>query len=212
MPPFNLSKVRNEFYRLDREKGNLCLDRVPTREDLYARWHWFSEKRLLKNGRNPSKHGIGRTSWMVSGIGKPKFNENQPFLEYRFRYDPMPIEWFDNPAARKIFRDPDPEHGFLEHMCAKHLAGWEDRPSGKEMYRMLREGTTNPNEREVVREFLVDLYPEVFPQLRREDALSIWHIAKAALDSNAKRGALSWWLNQFAKKPNEGATPYPDSQ
>ena len=200
MPSFDLNEVRNEFYRLDREKDNIRLDRVPTREDLHARWHWIREKRLLKNGRNPSKHDVGRTSWMVSGKGRPKFSDNEPLLEHRFRYDPMPLGWFDNPAAKKIFRDPDPEHGFLEHMCAKHLAGWRNRPSGKEMYQMLRECTTNGAEREVIRELLVDLYPESYPQLRRKDALSIWYIARAALECDVRRGALSWWLNRFATR------------
>lgn len=206
MPPFDLNEVRKEFDRLDREQGKIRLDRVPTREDLYARWHWIRENRMLKNGGNPAKHDIGRKSWMISGKGEPRYKEEGPILEHRFRYDPMPLDWFDNPAARKIFRDPDPEHGLLEHLCAKHLAGWQDRPSGKEMFQMLLEGTANDDERDVVRELLVDLYPEVYSQLRRRDALSIWHIARAALECDVKRGALSWWLNQFAVKPEHNKT------
>ncbi|MDE2738970.1 MAG: hypothetical protein OXH47_05535 [Paracoccaceae bacterium] len=62
MPPFDLNEVRKEFDRLDRENGKIRLDRIPTREDLYARWHWIRENRMLKNGCNPAKHDIGRKS------------------------------------------------------------------------------------------------------------------------------------------------------
>ena len=62
-----------------------------------------------------------------------RLKPDEPRLEYRFRYDPVPLPWFDNPRGRMVFRDPDPEHGTLELLCGKHLAGWQDRPTGAEM-------------------------------------------------------------------------------
>ena len=50
-------------------------------------------------------------------------------------------------------------------------------------------------------ELLADIRPQVYPQLRCWDALTIWHITRATHTSEVRRGRLSWWLNKFAAKP-----------
>ena len=69
------------------------------------------------------------------------------------------------------------------------------------MYWILVDGARNDDDRLMVRELLCDIRHEFYPQLRRKDALSIWHIARAALDCEVRRGRLSWWLNRLAEKP-----------
>lgn len=86
-------------------------------------------------------------------------------------------------------------------LAAGHLAGYTGRPSGAALFRMLTEGTADEDERMWLAELLCDIRPEDYPQLRRRDALSARHIARAALGSGVLRGALSWWLNQFAERP-----------
>ena len=202
MPSLDVKAVRREFGRLDRTNGAWREDRPPTREDIHARWHWQTERALLKRGRDPVKADVGRSSSLITGRGpgKPWFDGNP--LERRFRYGPMPLPWFDNAPARAVLREPDPEHTLLEFLSAGHLAGYRGRPSGAALFRMLNEGTVDRKERAWLAELLCDLRVEDYPQLRRQDALSIRHIARATLESGVRRGALSWWLNQYAARPD----------
>ena len=113
----------------------------------------------------------------------------------------MPLEWFENAPARQVFREPDPEHKLLSRLSGRHLAGYTGRPSGSELYAWLVEGTETEEHRDWLNELLQDIHEEDYPQLRRRDALSAWHIARAVLDGDIRRGALSRWLNQFAERP-----------
>ena len=203
--PFDLDAVRKEFWRLEETGGVIRTDRVPTREDIHARWHWRTERFLPEYGTDPATVDVGRDSFMLSGLGRPQLPEDEPVLEHRFRYDPMPLEWFDNSAARAVLCDIDHDLMLLEMLCGKHLAGWADRPTGTEMFAMLTEGAQSEDDRLMVRELLCDIRQEFYPMLRREDALSIWHLARAALGCEVKRGRLSWWLNQYAVKPDAGS-------
>ena len=203
MPSLDVPALRREFQRLDRTDGAWRMDRPPTREDIHARWHWQTERALLEQGRDPVKADVGRTSSLITGrgLGTPWLDEIP--LERRFRYSPMPLQWFGNASARAILREPDPEHSLLELLSAGHLAGYQGRPSGAVLYRMFTEGTVDVDERSWLAELLCDLRMEDYPQLRRQEALSIWHIARATLECEVRRGALSWWLNQYAERPGK---------
>ncbi len=198
---FDVDAVRTEFARLERTAGEVRLDRVPTREDIHARWHWHMTELCRKNNRDSATWKVGRHSFLAGGIGKPKITTGEPPLEWRFRYDPMPLPWFDYPTGRDILAPMDPEHLYLHHLAAKHLAGWSDRPTGEDIYNMFVHEEYGPGDELMMSELLADLHPETYPQLRRRDALSIWHIARAAHVSKARRGRLSWWLNMFAVRP-----------
>ena len=162
-----------------------------------------------RHGDDPDKIGVGRASYLIGGRGRPLLKNGEPPLEWRFRHDPMPLSWFDHPAGHAVFRAPDPEHWLLRLLCGKHLAGWANHPTGAEMFRILTEGARDDDERLMVNELLADIRPEMYPQLRRQDALSIWHIARAAIECQVQRGALSWWLNQFALKPPDAESHSP---
>ena len=66
---------------------------------------------------------------------------------------------------------------------------------------MFTEGTVDKDGRSWLAELLCDLRTVDRPQLRLQVALSIWHIARATLECEVRRGALSWWLNQYAETP-----------
>ena len=199
MPPFDVHAVREEYNRLVRT-GQIRTDRIPTREDIHARWHWQTEKRFLERGRDPGTY-CGKNSFLISGLGQPELRRYEPPLEHRFRYHPMPLPWFDHPGGRHVFRPPDPEHRLLGRLCGKHLAGWQDRPTGTEMFRYLTRGTDNGSDQLMVSELLSDINHEMYPQLRRQDAISAWHLARACHACDVQRGRLSKWLNQFALPP-----------
>lgn len=212
MPSLDVPAVRREFRRLDLTSGAWRMDRPPTREDIHARWHWQTERVLLEQGRDPVKADVGRSSSLISGRGHGRPWLDETPLERRFRYEPMPLPWFDNAPARAVLREPDPEHTLLEFLSAGHLAGYRGRPSGAALFRMLAEGTVDRKERSWLAELLCDLRIEDYPQLRRQEALSIRHIARATLECRVRRGALSWWLNQYAARPDGwpyGASTYP---
>ena len=199
----NVDAIRSEFTRLELTNGKMRLDRVPTREDIHARWHWRKLKLCEETGRDPAERKLGRHSFLVGGVGKPDIKMGEPPLEWRFRYDPMPLTWFDHPGARAILSPIDPDHVFLHHLASKHLAGWADRPKGKDIYRMFITGEYNVGDKLMMSEMLANTFPEDYPRLYRRDALSIWHIARAVLDCQVLRGRLSWWLNMHAVKPEE---------
>ena len=194
---FDVEACRREFWRLDRSGGAWRTDRAPTREDIHARWHWQMERAVP----DPEASDIGRHGSLMSCKGKCVPREDVNPLEKRFRYAPMPLSWFENDPARHVFRKPDPDHRLLSSLSGKHLAGYTGRPSGAELFRWLTEGTRTRNERDWLAELLQDIREDDYPQLRRRDALSVWHVARAVLESDVRRGALSWWLNQFAQKP-----------
>lgn len=202
---FDIEACRQEFRRLDRCDGAWRTDRIPTKEDIHARWHWQTEKAVP----DPAAADIGRCSALISGHGKCMPRNDVVPLERRFRYPPMPLEWFDNEPARRVFRKPDPEHRLLASLSGKHLAGYTGRPSGAQLFAWLLEGTKAEEERNWLNELLQDIREEDYPQLRRRDALSAWHIARAVLESGVRRGALSRWLNQFAERPKgwQGEVP-----
>jgi len=199
--PFDGAAVRAEFARLERAGGAPRTDRIPTREDLFARWHWDMEQALIRASQDPRGADVGRHGSLISGQGPCRpWPDEQP-LEKRLRYAPMPLAWFATPASRHVFVPPDPAHRFLEALAAGHLAGYADRPSGPDLYRQMTGGMTNERERAFMAELLSDIREEDYPQLRRREALSVWHIARAVLDCGVRRGALSRWLNQFAERP-----------
>ena len=199
----DVNAIRSEFARLEQTNGCVRLDRVPTREDIYARWHWNRQKFCEERGWDPVKRKVGRYSFLAGGVGQPDIKLDEPPLEWRFNFDPMPLGWFDHPGARAIIAQEDQNHVFLHHLAAKNLAGWVDRPEGSDIFRMFTTGLCDDDDTVMMRELLANIHPEEYPQLYRRDALSIWHIARAALDSQVRRGRLSWWLNLHAVKPQQ---------
>jgi len=194
----DMEAVRREFWRLDRAAGAPRTDRIPTREDILARWHWRMEGTLAAVGKDPRKSGVGRDSNDISGKGEViPWRDIKP-LEKRFRYGPMPMAWFDNDIAHAVLFPLDPEHHLLRSLIARHLAGYTGRPAPGELFDWLTLGTVDGRQRDLMAELLVDVHERDYPQLRRRDAISAWHIARAVHDCGLERGALSRWLNQFA--------------
>jgi len=199
----DVGAIRSEFGRLEKTGGKVMLDRVPTREDIHARWHWHMTGLCKRKGLDPVRLKIGRYSFLAGGTGKPELVAGEPPLEWRFGYDPMPLDWFDHPVGKAILAEVDPDHVFLHH-----LAGWKNRPSGKEFHHMFVTDEYGKGDKLMMRELLADIHHEMYPQLYRRDAISIWHIARAAHTCQVRRGRLSWWLNMNARKPEkEKETP-----
>ncbi len=65
--PLDRAAARQEFARLVRAGGARRTDRVPTREDLFARWHWDMEQALTRAGQDPQAADVGRHSSLIRG-------------------------------------------------------------------------------------------------------------------------------------------------
>ena len=94
-------------------------------KDIHARWYWQITELCQKNNRDPAEWKIGRHSFLAGGVGKPEITVGE-----------HPLERFDHPAGRDILTMVDPEHLYLYHLAAKHLAGWANRPTGEDIYNM----------------------------------------------------------------------------
>lgn len=119
----------------------------------------------------------------------------------RFRYPPMPLEWSGNAAARRASRKPDPEHRLPASVSGKHLAGRTGHRSKAQLFAWLVGGTRIEVERNWLGKVLQDIREEDYPQSRRRDAMGAWQLARAVLECDVRRGALSRWLTQFAERP-----------
>jgi len=205
-PPLDAAAVRTEFWRLVRDEGAERTDRVPTREDLHARHHWHGEIMARRCGRNPGDLDLGRTSALIAGRTdratpvRLQGPASLPVETARGR-PPMPLAWFDNPAARLVPSAVDPDHVLLACLAARHLAGYLDRPTGADFYRILTTGSQGDADAAALYELLTGLDAEDYPLLIAMEALSIRHVARAALRAGVERGPLAWWLNRYARKP-----------
>ncbi len=84
----------------------------------------------------------------------------------------------------------DPEHLLLESLIARHRAGHSGRPAPDKLFDWLAPGMTNDRQRDLMAELLADVREHDCPQLRRKDAVSAWHVARAVHDCGIERGAL----------------------
>ncbi|MCY4007191.1 MAG: hypothetical protein OXE84_10295 [Rhodobacteraceae bacterium] len=175
LSPLDESAVKAEIVRLEITKGTERADRPPTREDIFARWHW--------------RYGTDAPDPLTTP------------LERQESYPPMPLAWFDSAAARKRLRDPDPQHHFLDWMSACYLAGYTPKLSGADVFRIFTKGAQTDTERSLFYEMLTGADETDYPLMRIESGLSIRDIARGVLQSGTRVGALSWWLNQWAEKP-----------
>ncbi len=163
--------MRTEFWRLVRDGGAERTDRIPTREDLHARHHWYGEslaRRLRARGRDPGRPALGRASPLIQGttdtVPRLRMTPGSPLPDAVTRARPcMPLAWFDTPAARAVFSPPDPDHVFLETLAARHLAGLRDRPRGTDVHRLLTVGPACPEDAGTLNDLLAGMAAADYP-------------------------------------------------
>ena len=112
----------------------------------------------------------------------------------------MPIEWFDHENAHRRVACTDPER-YLETLSADHLTGFEPRPNGRTLRRLLRAERLTGPEAHMIEQFLTRLRMIELAYLLSRASLTIHEIARAMLLSGLKTPAKVHWLNQFAAPP-----------
>ena len=95
--PLDFEAIRKAFYGPPRAHPP---DRLPTREELLAEHERIRLECRLELGLDPAADGVGEYGSLIGGAGKPLTVIHRS-VERLLRIEPMPLEWFDYPKARR---------------------------------------------------------------------------------------------------------------
>ncbi len=115
-------------------------ERIPAREELYARYERRRFEDCLLRGGDPEAEGLGPHGSLIGGPGKP-LTLFHGFPELRARLRPLPLRWFDHSRGRTPIMPPgglEEAHAFFASLSGAYLAGMRDRPSGPLLRRHFR--------------------------------------------------------------------------
>lgn len=199
----DIAKIRDLYFNPppdDRE-------RLPSREELYAREERRAVERCLLSGGDPREKALGEHGSLIGGTGKPlrRFTWDPEFAP-RSRV-PLPLAWFDNPHARSRASNPDPDkvRVFFAHLSAGQLAGYPNRLRGAELGRLFRAPRLAPAGRDQVWHVLACMHLSDLPGLLSRGGLSLYEVARAIHLSGTLRPRVIAWLNQFGARPRDRA-------
>ena len=184
---------------------------LPTREELYARYERQRFERCVEAGMDPRQTGHGEFGSLIGGSGKPLTVYNAP-PEMALRTWPLPLSWFDYPAAHRSLPARDGECEaifFLASLSAGHLAGMPNRPSGDDLAKIFRSAAISNAEWAQLWDILGCIHIVDLKGLLFRAGLSIYEIARAIHLSEIRRGEVCMWINQFAIPPEEQAALTP---
>ena len=186
-------------------------DHLPTQEELLAEHERIRVRCRLDLGLDPVAEGVGEHGSLIGGLAKPLTIIHRP-VERLLRLEPMPLEWFDYPEARRVWRGQgQDEIGFLERLISMYLAGFPNRPTAEEFSRWLRSPARNPRKEMALYNVFETIRPIDLSRLLGRAHLSVYEIARAIIVSEARAPETIRWLHQFAVSPKtktaSGARP-----
>ena len=176
-------------------------DHVPTIEERVAAYERQRVAEARRRGVDMRKSRMGEYGSLIGGPGKPptRFEGGRP-AEYMARMPPMPLEWFDHENAHLRTPCADPDR-YLETLSADHLAGFNPRPDGRSLRRLLRAESLTEPEAHMIEQFLTRLRMIEMAYLLSRAGLTLHEIARAMLLSGVMTPRKVHWLNQFAARP-----------
>ena len=138
-------------------------DHLPTTEELLAERERIRMRCTLDLGLDPVAEGVGEHGSLIGGLGKPLTIVGRPAARL-LRVEPMPLEWFDYPRARKAWRGPvEDEAEFLAGLICRHLAGFAARPTPLELADWLRSSDQFPLKRAALYNIFEAIQPSERP-------------------------------------------------
>ena len=195
----DLEKVRAAYFDLPPDDP----ERVPTREELYARYERRRVEACLRSGSDPRKAGLGEHGSLIGGAGKPlSMSSVRPERAVHLR--PLPLAWFDNPRARSAvvpIGGSAEAHAFFGALAADHLAGMPERPTGTRLARIFRATTHEGREWSQLWHVFACIRIPDLKRLLSRGGLSVYEIARAIHLSQTRRADVVSWINQFGVKP-----------
>lgn len=195
----DVAKVRAFYFRPPASDS----ERIPTLEELYARYERRRVEECLLRGGRPHDEGLGEHGSLIGGPGKP-LTVFPVRPDRALRQDPLPLAWFDSPLARSAPPYPptrDEAHAFFAHLSGAHLAGMPDRPTGARLARLFRAAELSPRERSQLWHVFADIQAWDLTRLLCRGGLSLYEAARAIHLSRTRRATVVAWLNQFAVRP-----------
>ena len=175
-------------------------DHIPTVEERIAAFERQRVAAARQRGEDLRDSGMGEYGSLIGGQGKPPTRfEGGRRAEDMARMPPMPLEWFDHENAhhRTPCRD---SHEYLDTLSADHLAGYNPRPDGQTLRRLLRADCLTDQEAHLVEQFLARLRMIELASLLSRASLTIHEIARAMHLSGSTTPAKTHWINQFAAR------------
>ena len=122
------------------------------------------------------------------------------------RIEPMPVEWFDYPEARRALRgSADEEIAFLKGLIGRHLAGFPKRSTATGLASWIRSPASFPPRKAALYDILENISSGECAPLLSRDHFSVYEVARAITLSEASAPDTLPWLHQFAVDPRQDA-------
>lgn len=200
--PLDFKAIRKAFHGPPRARPP---DHLPTREELLAEHERIRVECRLEVGLDPSADGVGEHGSLIGGAGKPLTVVHRP-VEHLLRIEPVPLEWFDYPEARRAWQGPvEQEIDFLNGLINRHLAGFPNRPTAAELSSWLRSPDCRPRKRAALYNIFETIRPVERPRLLSKGHFSVYEIARAIILAESRAPGTVRWLHQFAVDPEQGS-------
>ena len=195
----DLEKVRAAYFNPPPDDP----EKVPTREELYARYERRRVEACLETGGDPRERGLGQHGSLIGGEGKPlSMSSVRPERSVHLR--PLPLAWFDNLRARSAVPPPGGNaaaHAFFDALAADHLAGMPERPTGDRLARIFRARRLEGREWSQLWHVFACIRIPDLKRLLSRGGLSVYEVARAIHLSKTHRADVVSWINQFAVQP-----------
>ena len=176
-------------------------DHLPTQEELLAEHERIRVRCRLDLALDPVAAGVGEHGSLIGGPAKPLTIIHRP-VERLLRLEPMPLEWFDYPEARRAWSGPvENEIDFLDRLISAHLGGFPNRPTAEEFSRWLRSPARSSRKEMAFYNVFETIWPIDLPRLLSRVHLSVYEVARAIIVSEARAPETIRWLHQFAVNP-----------
>ncbi|MCY3745393.1 MAG: hypothetical protein OXH05_04110 [Acidobacteria bacterium] len=192
----DIAKIRHFYFHPPPDDP----ERLPSREELYAREERRAVELCLQCGDDPREDSLGEHGALIGGAGKPPRDFTwDPEIRNRI---PLPLAWFEHPRATATPpTPPDRVSAFFAHLSGGHLAGYPNRPTGDELARIFRSPHMTAVERDQVWHVLACIHPWDLPGLLWSGGMSVYQIARAIHLSESRQGHVIAWINLFGVPP-----------
>ena len=182
-------------------------ERIPTREELTARFERDRVEDCLLRGGNPRAEGLGPYGSLVGGPGKPlTVHHVRPEVHAKLR--PLPLAWFDWPRCHSRLFPPGGRREaefFFRALAHSYFAGAADPPSGPALRRHFRSVPLSGTPYIHVRHLFASIRGFDLNPLVASGGLTIFEIARTIHLTRIRRADIVTWINQFAARPDGSA-------
>ncbi len=204
--PINYYAVRKAFYGPPLASPP---DRLPTQEEVLAEHQRISMQCTIEMGLDPATRAIGEHGSLIGGPGKPLTVIARP-VERLLRLEPMPLEWFDYPQARRAWRgsaDDDTADRerieFLQEVIHSHLAGFPSPPTATELSSWICSPASSTPKTAALYNIFENISSGQCARLLSRGHFSVYEVARIIILSGARAPEVIAWLHQFAVDPSQ---------